>query len=82
MGITEPFSTDAKNMRNPIIQPAIVQLYQETTTVHSDQNHSPLGSLDSGTDIPISGRNIDNRTGMNPQGPIGTTILESNREIF
>ena len=80
MGITDPFRTDTTNRRNPIIQPTIVQFYQDTILVHSDQNHFPIGSLDSGTDAPISGRNIDNRTEMNPQGPIGTTTLESNRE--
>ena len=46
---------------------------------HSDQNHLPIGSLNSGIDVPRSGRNIDNPTGMNPQGPIVITISESNR---
>ena len=86
MGITDPFRTDTTNRRNPIIQPTIVQFYQDNILVHSDQNHFPIGSLDSGTDVPISRRNIDNLTGMKPQGHIGNMIPESNSaskcEIF
>ena len=50
-----------------------------TITGYSDLDHPPLGILDSGTDVPRYGRNIDNRTGMNPQVPIVTTIPDSNR---
>ena len=39
----------------------------------------PLRILNSGIDVPRSGRNIDNCTGMNPQGPIVTKIPEYNR---
>ena len=35
--------------------------------------------MDIGTDVPRCGWNIDNITGMNPQGPIVTTIPVSNR---
>ena len=34
--------------------------------------------MDSDTDVPISGRSIDNHTGMNPQRPIVTMVPESN----
>ena len=47
---------------------------------HNDRNHFPIGSLNSGIDVPRSGRNIDNRTSMKPQEPIVTTIPDSNRE--
>ena len=37
--------------------------------------------MDSGTDVSISGHNIDKYTGMNPQGPILATISGFNSAI-
>ena len=79
MGITNLFRTDTENRTDPNIQPTIVYLNQATLMVHSYWNHFSLGSLDSVTDVPRSGRNIDNRTWINPQGPIVNTIPDSNR---
>ena len=79
MGIANPIRTDTENLMDSTIQPTIVQLNWATATGHIDQNHSLLGTLDSGTDVPRSGRNIDNHTEMNPQGPIMNTIPKSNR---
>ena len=79
MGITNPFRTNKENWTDPTIQPTIVHFNQSTVPVHRDRNHSTFGSLDSSTDVPRSRRNIDNRTGMNPQGPIVTMIPEYNR---
>ena len=56
----------------------MVHSNQLTVPGNSDREYFPLVSLDSGTAVPRSGRNIDNRTGMNPQVPIVTTISESN----
>ena len=72
--------TDTANLRYPTIQPTTVHLKQATGLGHSDHNHLPIGSLNRGIIIPRSRRNIYNRTVMKPQGPIVTTILESNRE--
>ena len=66
MGIANPFRTDAENRTEPAIKPTIVHSYQATVPVHSNQNHPPLESLDSGTDVPRSGRNIDKHNRMNP----------------
>ena len=78
--------TDTVNRTDPTSQPTIFHLKQEAGTGHNDQNHSPIGSLNSCIDVPRSGWNIDNRTVIKPQGPIMTTITESNRanncEIF
>ena len=79
MGIANPFRTDTENQREPTIKPTIVQFKQETGPGHIYRNHFPLRILDSGTDITRYGRNIDNHTGMNPWGPNGTIIPESNR---
>ena len=49
-------------------------LQARTGPVHSGWNHFPIRSLNSGIDVPRSVRNIYNRTGVNPQGPIVTTI--------
>ena len=53
---------------------------------NSDWGYLPLSSFDSGPDVLISWWNIDNHTGMNPQGPIVTTIpylnSASNYNIF
>ena len=79
IGIVNPFSNGTSNQTDPTIQPIIVHLNQMNGPIHSDQRYFPLVSLDSGTDVSISGRNIDNRTGMNPQGHMVTTIPESSR---
>ena len=79
MGIVNPFRNDTENLTDPTIEPTIYRFNQATRLGHSDQNNYPLGSLDSDTDLSRSGRNIDNRTGMNPHGTIVTTTQESNR---
>ena len=63
---------------DPTIQPTIVHLNQATGPGHSDQNHFPIRILNSGIDIPRSGRNIDNLFGMNLQVPIVTKTPKSN----
>ena len=78
VGIANSFKTNKVNRMDLTIRPTIVHSNQLTIPGHSDQDYFLLGSLDSGTDAPISGPNIDNRTRMNPHGPIVTTILESN----
>ena len=70
---------DTENRADPTIQPIIVHLKKVTGPEHNERNHFPIGSLNSGIDVPRSGRNIDNRTGLKPQGPIVTTIPESNK---
>ena len=79
MGITKPFRTDTANWADPAIQPTIAQFKNSTVPGHSDHKNSPLDILDSGTDVTRSGWNIDNCSGMYPQGPIVSTIPESNR---
>ena len=78
--------TDTANWTYPTIQPTIAHLNQETRPLHNDQNHFPIGSLNSCIDVPRSRRNIDNRTRMNPQLPIITITPDSskaiNRDIF
>ena len=74
MGISNPFRADTLNRTDPTIQPTTAHCNQAAGLGHSDKNHFPLVILDSGTDVPKSGWNIDNRTGINPQGPIVTTI--------
>ena len=61
------------------IKPTIAHLKRATVPVHSGCNHFPIGSFNSGIDVSRSGRNIDNLTGMNLQGPIVTTIPYYNR---
>ena len=78
MSIENPFRTNTENWMDPIIQPTLLQFNQATGLGHSDRNQFPLGSLDSGTYVSRSGRNINNRTGMNSQGPITAMIPESN----
>ena len=63
-----------KNGNNPTIQPTIVHSNQSIVPVHIDWDYFPLGGLYSVTDVPRFRWNHDNRTGMNPQGPIVTTI--------
>ena len=77
--ISNTLRTDTENRTDTTIQPTIVHLRKSTGPGQSDRNHFPIGSLNSGIDVTISGRNIDNRTGMKPQGTIVTTIPESKR---
>ena len=71
--------TDIANRMDPTSRPTIAHLNQATVPGHNDPNHFPIGILNSGIDFPRSGNNIDNRTGMKPQGPTVTTIPDSNR---
>ena len=88
VGITHPFRTHTENRNDPTIQPTTVHSNQVTGLVYSYRDHLPLSSLKSGTDvwIGVSGKNIYNRTGLNPKGPIGTIIpdtnIVSNYDIF
>ena len=77
VSIANTIRTDTENWNEPTIQPTIVHLKQVTVAGHSDRNHFPISILNGFIDIPRSGQNIDNRTGMNQQGPIVTTIPES-----
>ena len=79
MGIANPFRTEIANQTDPTIQPTVTHFNQLIGMLHSYWNHFCLGSLDSGTDVPRSKRNIDNHTGMNPHEIIITTISVSNR---
>ena len=54
MSIANPFRTDTSNRIDPSIQPTILHFEQATGAEHSDRNHFPLSSLDSGTDVPKS----------------------------
>ena len=75
VSIANPLRYDTVIQTDPNIQPTIVHFKQATIPGGSDWNHLPIGSFNIGIYVPISGRNIDNRTKMNPQGPIVTTIL-------
>ena len=79
VGITHPFRTHTENRNDPTIQPTTVHSNQVTGLVYSYRDHLPLSSLKSGTDvwIGVSGKNIHNRTGLNPKGPIGTIIPDT-----
>ena len=74
VSILNPFRTDTEICTDPIIQTTIVQFNQATLPGHNYRNHFPILSLNSGINVPISGRNIDNPTEMKLQGPIVTTI--------
>ena len=80
VGIAHPFRTHRANWHGPTIQPNITHSNQATGWGHSDWDYPPLRILDSGTDIRSrgSGQKIDNHTGVNPQGPIGTIIPYTN----
>ena len=78
ISIARTLRTDTANWTDPNIQLIIVHTKQATGLGHSDWNHFPIGILNSVVGVPISRHNIDNRTGLNPQGPIVTTITESN----
>ena len=71
--------TEKVNRTDPTSQPTIVHLKQATGPGHNERNHFPIRIFNSGIDVPRSGRNIDNHTGMKPKGPIMTKISESNR---
>ena len=79
VGIANPFRTNTEYQKDPTIQQTTVQSNQGTVHGHSYQYYLHLGSLDSGTDVTSYVQNIDNRTGMKPQGNIVTTIPESKR---
>ena len=74
VSITNTLSTDTENRMDPNIQPTIVHLKQATELGHIGQNHLPIRSLNIGIDVPRCRRNIDIRTGINPQGSIVTII--------
>ena len=60
MGIGKPFRDDTENWTDPTIQATIVHFKKAIRMRHSDWNHFILGILNSGIDVPIFGRNIDN----------------------
>ena len=64
--IANTLRTDTENWMDLTIQPTIFHLNQATGPGHNERNHFPIGCLNSGIDVPRSGRNIDNPTGMNP----------------
>ena len=64
--IENKLSTYTDNWMDPTIQATMFHLNQATGPGHSDQNHLPISSLNSGIGVTRSGRNIDNCTGMNP----------------
>ena len=76
VGIAHLFRTHRANRNDRTIQPTIIHSNQSSGQGHSDGDYSPLGSLDSGTDAQRggSGRNIDNCTGVNPQGVTGVSV--------
>ena len=81
--ITHPFRSHISYCNNPYIKPTIVHLNQATGWGHNDHEYFTLRSFDIGTAVQsgLSGRNIDNRTGVNLKGTIGTIItdIESKR---
>ena len=78
VGIVNPFRTRIANRIDPNIQTTIVHSNQVIGPGHSYREYLPLEVVYSGTDIPRSGKNIDNRTRMNPHGHIVTIIPEYN----
>ena len=80
VGIAHPLINHTANWNDPTIQPTIVHPNQSNGRGNSDQNYSPIGSLDSGNDVRIgvSGWNINNLTGVKPHGPTGTMITNNN----
>ena len=72
VSITNTLGSDTAN------RTAIILFKQATVPGHSDRNHLPIGSFNGGIDVLRSRQNIDKCNGMNPQGPIVTTIPESN----
>ena len=64
VSIDNTLSTGTAYQTDPTIQLTIVHLNQATWPGHSDRNHFPIQSLNSGIDFPRSMCNIDHRTGM------------------
>ena len=62
--IDNTLSTGTAYQTDPTIQLTIFHLNQATWPGHSDQNHFPIQSLNSGIDFPRFMCNIDHRTGM------------------
>ena len=88
VGIVYPFRTHRVTRNNLTIQSTIFQYNQATGWGKIDQYYFTLSSLKSYYDVWSGGSrgNIDNRTKVNPQGPLGTIIPEtnslSNSDIF
>ena len=76
--ISNPFRNQTANFTDPTIQPSIFTTKKRLDWDTAIWYDFPLGSLGSGTDVPIYQWSIDNRTGVNLQGPIVTMIPESN----
>ena len=66
VSIANTLRTDTSNLTDPTVQPTIAHLNQSIVPGHSDRNHFTIRSLNSIIDVPRYGRNIDNRTGVNP----------------
>ena len=79
ISIVKTLKADTENWKDTTIQQTIFQFKQANVPGNSDLNHFLIGSFNSGIDVTRPGRNIDNRTGVNPQGHIVTIIPESNR---
>ena len=79
ISIEKPLRDDTANLTFLTNQPTIVDLNQSTTPEKIDQKQFLIVCLNSDIDVTRSGRNIDNRAGMNPQGSIVTMIPDSNR---
>ena len=73
VSIANTIRTDTSNWTELTCQLSIFHLKQETGIGHSDWNHLPIRILNSSIAVPRYRWNIDNHTGMNPQGPIVTT---------
>ena len=84
--ITNTLKIDTANLKDTTIQLTIVNLKQSTIPRHSDRNHFPIYSLNSFIEVTIFGQNVDNRNGMNPEGPIVATFpnynIANNCNIF
>ena len=78
VGISKPFGKTDKIQNEPNIQPTITQSNQSIGPGHIDWDYFPIMLVYIGTNYPRTGWNNYKRTGMNPQGPIVTTILEYN----
>ena len=78
VSIANKLRSDTASQTNTTIQQTLFHIKKVTGLGHSDWNHFPIGSLNSGIDVPRPGRNIDKQPRMYPQGPIVTTIPDSN----
>ena len=56
VSITNTFKTETTNQTNLDIQPTILHFKNLTELEHSELNHFPIRSLDSGIDVPRTGR--------------------------